>query len=101
MIRAVLVFSLGLVLMSCSTGPAPLEEYTIARAAIEAARSVEAARLSPGYWNQAEDAFQIGQRLYEERDFVRAKQEFIRSRMAAERAETASRLLRQKNGEVL
>ena len=99
--RRVLVFFLGLALISCTTGPAPLEEYTIARAAIEAARAVESARLSPGFWNQAEDAFQIGQRHYEERDFVQAKKEFIRSRIYAERAETASRLLRQKNGEVL
>jgi PBP1b-binding outer membrane lipoprotein LpoB len=99
--RVLLVFLLGLVFASCATGPAPIEEFTLARAAIEAAKSVEAARLSPDYWHQAEDFYQIAQRLYDEREFEKSRIEFIRSRIAAEKAETASRLLRQKNGEVL
>lgn len=91
----------SLVLVGCVTSPPPVEEYTLARAALEAARSVEAARHSPGYYHQAEEAYRKGRLLYEEREFDRALEQFAKARTAAERAENSARLIRMKSGEVL
>lgn len=90
-----------LFLIGCATTPPPVEEYTLARAAIEAAKAVESARYSPGYWHQAEESYRRAQSFYKEREFAEAKTEFVKARMAAEKAENSARLIRQKNGEVL
>jgi hypothetical protein len=93
--------TLVLGLSGCASAPDPIKEYTLARAAIEAARAVEAARYSPGNWHQAEESYRRGRILYQDHDFSAAKKEFDRARLAAERAENSARLIRQKNGEVL
>ena len=90
-----------LVLVGCTTAPAPVEEYTLARAAIEAAKSIEAARYSLGYWHQAEESYRRAQALYKDRQYDEAQAEFVKARLAAEKAENSARLIRQKNGEVL
>ncbi len=83
------------------TVPAPIEEYALARAAIDSARAVEAARYSPGYWHQADESYRKAQSLFKNQDFALARDLFIKARTSAERAENSARLLRQKNGEVL
>lgn len=102
-ILRICIFSgiLSCVLNGCITIPAPVEEFTLARAAIDAARAVESSRFSPGNWHQAEESYRRAQSLFEEREFEEAKQEFVRARVAAEKAENSARLVRQKNGEVL
>lgn len=94
-------FALMFALSSCQTVPAPLEEYTLARAAMDAARNVQAPRHSPGYWSQADQAYRQGQEDYRDHSWSQAKEEFIRARSAAEKAENSARLIRQKTGEVL
>ena len=89
------------VIVGCQTVPAPIEDYSIARAAMDAARAVQAARHSPGYWHQAEEAYRKGRIYFEDRDYAKAKEQFIRARLAAERAENSARLIRQKTGEIL
>ena len=86
---------------SCQTTPAPMQEYTLARAALDAARGVQAARHSPGYWHQAEEAYRRARLYYTDRDWANAREEFIKARVAAEKAENSARLLRQKSGDVL
>ncbi|RYG31911.1 DUF4398 domain-containing protein [bacterium] len=88
-------------LTGCQSSPKPLEDYTLARAAIEAARSVQAPRHSPGYWHQADEAYRQGRLFFKDRDYGRAREEFIRARMAAEKAENSARLIRKKTGDVL
>ncbi|MEZ0390865.1 MAG: DUF4398 domain-containing protein [Pseudobdellovibrionaceae bacterium] len=95
-----LLFTVGF-LSACVTVSQPLEEYTLARAAVEAAKAVEAARYSPGNWHQAEEAYRKGQLYYKEQNYPEARQEFVKARVAAEKAENSARLIRQKNGEVL
>lgn len=68
---------------------------------MDAARAVQAARHSPGYWHQAEEAYRKGRIYFEDRDFAKAKIQFNRARVAAERAENSARLIRQRTGEVL
>lgn len=90
-----------LVIVGCQTVPAPVEDYSLARAAIDAARSVQAARHSPGFWHQAEEAYRKGRFYYEDRDYSKAKEQFVRARIAAEKAENSARLIRQRTGDVL
>lgn len=88
-------------LTSCQTVPLPLEEYSLARAAIESARAVQAPRHSPGYWHQADEAYRQGRLAFKDRDYATARETFIRARIAAEKAENSARLIRQKTGDVL
>lgn len=88
-------------LSGCVTVPPPIEEYTLARTALEAARQVEAARYSSGFFHQAEESYRKAVILYKEREFVEAQKEFIKAKIAAEKAENSARVIRFKNGEVL
>lgn len=94
------VFTL-FVLTSCITTEPPIEEYTMADAAIKAAKAVQAVRYSAGYWHQAEESYRQARILYREREYEQAKDLFIKARLAAEKAENSARLLRLKNGDVL
>lgn len=88
-------------LTGCVTARPPTEDYSLARAAMDAAKAVEAARYSPGYWHQADETYRRAESLYQDHEYSAAQKEFIRARLAAERAENSARLIRQKNGEVL
>lgn len=101
MVKIILMISMLLVAVGCQTGPVPLEEYTIARAAMEAAREVQAPRHSPGYWHQAEESYRKARLLYRDQRWDEARKEFIRARTAAEKAENAARLTRQRTGDIL
>jgi hypothetical protein len=96
-ILAMLILSLN----GCATIDPPVTEYTLARAALEAARIVDAPRFSPGFWHQAEESFRRARVLFEEREFRAAKVEFTRAKISAEKAENSARLIRIKTGEVL
>lgn len=88
-------------IVSCQSGPMPLEEYSIARVALEAAREVQAPRHAPGYWHQAEEAYRKARLLYKDQRWDEARIEFLKARVAAEKAENAARLIRQRTGDVL
>ena len=98
LIIGVLTFS---IILGCQTVPAPIEDYSLARAAIDAARSVQAARHSPGYWHQAEEAYRKGRIYFNDRDYLKAKEQFARAKSAAEKAENSARLIRQRTGDIL
>jgi hypothetical protein len=97
----IFVFTLMMLNLSCQSVPQPVEEYALARAAIDAARVVQAPRHSPGYWHQADEAYRQGRLLFKDRDFAKAREAFIKARLAAEKAENSARLIRQKTGDVL
>ncbi len=88
-------------LVGCVTFPPPIQEYTLADAAIKAAKAVQAVRYSPGYWHQAEEYYRQARILYNEREYEQSKELFVQARITAEKAENSARLLRQKNGDVL
>lgn len=88
-------------LSGCVTAPPPIEEYTLARTALEAARQVEAARYSSGFFHQAEESYRRATILYSEREYLEAQKEFVKAKLAAEKAENSARVIRFKNGEVL
>lgn len=100
--RLFLITTLVLVgMLGCQTGPMPLDEYTLARAALDAAREVQAPRHAPGYWHQAEEAYRRGRVFYKDQRWDEARQEFVKARQAAEKAENAARLTRQRTGDIL
>ena len=88
-------------LCGCVTTPQPKSEYVLAKIAIDAAKAVQAARYSPGFWHQAEESYRRAKILYSEREYEQARQLFENARIAAEKAENSARLIRQKNGDVL
>ena len=99
-----IVLAFGIIcffLWGCITVPPPNEEYTLSRAALDAAKSVQAARYSPGFWHQSEEYYRQAKILYGEREYEDAKILFLKAKAAAEKAENSARLLRQKNGDVL
>ncbi|WP_413288868.1 DUF4398 domain-containing protein [Bdellovibrio sp. HCB337] len=93
--------TLVMLLVGCQTVSQPIEEYSLARAAIEAARAVQAPRHSPGYWHQADEAYRQGRLAYKDRNYSKARDAFLKAKMAAEKAENSARLIRQKTGDVL
>lgn len=84
----------------CVHIPPPLLEYTLADTAIKAAQNVQAVRYAPDSWNEARESFRQAQILYNEREYEQARDLFNKARAAAEKSETAARLIRQRNGEV-
>ena len=101
LIRLLFAISLVFSFVGCQSTPRPIEEYALARAALDAAKEVQAARYASGHWHQADEAYRQGVAYYEDRDWAYAKEEFIKARIAAEKAENAARLIRQKTGEIL
>ena len=104
LLRSCLILSfliMQLVLSGCVTAPAPNDEFIYAKLAIDYARSVQSVKYSPGYWHQAEEFFRQAKILYNEREYLDARELFIKARLSAEKAENSTRLLRQKNGDIL
>lgn len=101
LLRLVVMNGFCLFIVGCVTVPPPNDDYTLAKIALDAAKSVQSARYSPGYWHQAEEFFRRAKILYGEREYEEARNFFVNARIAAERAENSSRLIRQKNGDVL
>ena len=81
--------------------PLPIEDYTYARTAMDAARKVESGRYASGYWYKAEENYRKGQKAFKEFDSSNAKKYFQLARQYAERAENATRLKKFQSGEVL
>ena len=88
-------------LFQCQEFPRPVDEYAFARAAVDAAKSSDAPRHSPGLWHQAEHAYHQARIYYRDHEWAKAKTEFLRAKMIAEKAENSARLIRQKTGDVL
>ena len=102
MIKKIIVLFVSLFWLSgCVTIEPPSEDYSLAKAAIDAARAVQSVRYSPGHWHQAEEFYRQARILYKEREYEEARDLFIKARKAAEKAENSARLIRQKNGDIL
>lgn len=78
----------------------PVDEYTIARAAMEGARESEAPRYAPALWYKAEQAYREGETFFRERAYDEALKRFVQARTWAEQAENAARLSRFESGDL-
>lgn len=100
--RVRLLRSLILVILAgCSSVTLPIQEYTLARSALELAEQNDAERLSPAFYQQAQEAYKQAERLYRDREYEESRGLFIKARKAAEKAETSARIKKAKSGEVL
>ncbi len=77
----------------------PVNEYNLARTAMDSARESEAARFAPALWYKAELAYREGEALFRERDYGAARLRFEASRVFAEQSESAARVGRVEAGE--
>lgn len=84
---------------SCASIPIPIEEYSLAKAAFDAAVAAESAKYAPQLFYKAEKAYKRGEKLYKERDYEEARRQFIASRKMAEKAEDMSRIKQFNSGE--
>ena len=101
MIKSLIVLLICILSLGCQTIEPPIEDWVLARAAFDAAKSVQAAKYSPGYWHQAEESYKRARILYKEESFEEAKEEFLAARKAAEKAENSARMKRFQSGDVL
>ncbi len=77
----------------------PIQEYTIAKSAYEAALAAESAKYAPQLFYKAEKAYKNAEKLYKEKDYSGAREAFLYSQKLAEKAESAARLKQFKSGE--
>lgn len=94
------LLSAQLIFQGCVTVDIPDEEYSLARAAVDAARDSESPRYASGLWYKAEQAYKEAERLYKDRRYPAAKKLFVEARTQAEKAENAARLARFQSGDV-
>lgn len=80
-------------MIGCAGQP-PIDEYTIARTAIEAARFVDAPRFAPGLFGAAEDNYRTAQKAYNDRYHEQARSGFLKAQDLAEKSENATRIKR-------
>jgi Domain of unknown function (DUF4398) len=92
MARSSFYLFLILVLGSCVSTTLPIQEYSLAKTAFDAAVSSESAKYAPQLFYRAEKAYKRGEALYKERDFNEARKQFLMCQKLSERAENTSRL---------
>ena len=88
-------------LAACVVIPLPIEEHTLARAALSSARDAGAERLAPGLWYKAEENYRRGEKFLKDKDNESAKKNFLRAIEFSEQAENSSRLKKFESGETL
>lgn len=98
--RLTSIFFLTLVSFGGCVSNIPVDDYTIARAAMDGARESEAPRFAPALWYRAEQAFREGESFFKERDYPKAEKRFTQARALAEQAENAARLSRFEAGDL-
>ncbi len=82
-------------LVSCAGRP-PFLEYTIAQTALKSARKVNSDKNAVAYWSKAIDYYRKGEKRFQNRDYISAKQFFNESIRWAEKAENLSRFKMSK-----
>jgi TolA-binding protein len=79
----------------------PVDEYNLARAALEAAKEAEAQRLSAALFHKANEAYRTAVDCYQARKYDCARQNFEESRRFSEEAENVARIARFQSGETV
>lgn len=100
-VKLILVFWSAVNLASCTTIPAPVEEYAVARAALEAARLVDAARFAGPQFHRGMETYLRAEILFRNREYHEARDLFDDARESFEKSENMANVQRKKNGETL
>ncbi len=90
---------LGVFFLSGCTSKPPLEEYTLAKTALDSAQTSGANKFAPGFWFKAEDSYRKGEQSFKDGRFEESKKHFELSREFSEKAENKARFDRSKSGE--
>lgn len=94
------VLVLALLLGACASSR-PLEEFTLARTAVDSARKVGAPHFSPAFWYKAQRHYRKGMGYFKGGTYRRARSHFIEARKYAEKAENKTRIDKFQFGEPL
>lgn len=97
-VYAFLVLWVMLLGTGCAGRP-PINEFTYARTALEAAKRAGAPRYAPGFWSRAEESYRRAKKYYADRYYDEALEEFENARIYAEKSENATRLKKFKSGD--
>lgn len=88
-------------MVGCTSVTLPIQEYTLARSALESAEHSDAERLAPLIFQEAQELYRKAEQLYHDREFEDSRLMFIKSRKLSEKAENLARMKKSKTGEVL
>jgi hypothetical protein len=98
-LAAVISLPLIVAMSSCVTVDIPVQEYTLARAARDAAISAEAAKYAPQLFYRADKIYKRAETLFRDRYYSDAQDEFLEAQRLCEKAETAARLKQFQAGD--
>lgn len=99
-LRALFFYVLLASLISCAGVP-PNNEYVLSLTALENAKRAQADQLEPKLSYQSKKLYEEALGYYQERNFEKAKEFFIKSRFVAEKAEVRARIKKYKKGEII
>ncbi len=85
----------------CSTVVLPIQEYSLAKTAMDYAEKNDGERLAPILFQQAQQTYKQAVKSYESRNYDEARVLFVKARKLAEKSENAARVKKAKTGEVL
>lgn len=97
--KLVLSILVSVLLSACVTANIPSREYTLAKAAYDAAIAAEAVKFAPQLYYKAEKSYKKAELLYKDRYYDEARKEFIAAQKWSERAENAARMKQFNSGE--
>lgn len=97
--RHFVVLGLSLFAIGCVTQRPPVEEFALARTALQAAQRHDSARYASGFWQLAEENYRTGEKFFQKGEYTSAKDSFDRSKFYSEKAENQARLQKFKTGE--
>lgn len=89
-----------LLMSSCVSVERPIKEYTLARAAQQAATSADASKFAPKLFHRSQKLYKKGERLFKERYYDKAKKSFLLSKRYAEKAEAKARVKQFQSGDL-
>ena len=87
-------------LVSCAGTP-PKDEYVLTYTALENAKRAQADKLESKLSYQANKLYEKALNFYQERNYDKAREYFIKSRFLAEKAEERARIKKYKSGEIV
>jgi len=77
-----------------------MDDYFLARTALEYAKEKGAPRRAPGLWAKADDSYRSAMIHFENKEYDAAKIKFLEAKKMAEKAENYTVLKKAESGEV-
>lgn len=78
-----------------------MKEYTLARTALNSAKTIDAARYAQGPFHKAVEYYRRAERMFRNKEYEKAQRYFLLAKRYAEKAENIARITMYRNGESL